>query len=175
MKYQLLLPGGLVFLILTILFVGEFYDPEDGDRSFFIKYKPTLQHVFYSPVAQHRYMPAAITPAELKDESAYQDFVAKRISLKSGAIFPLLPALLIQVTLTLLVCGIFQFITKRRIKDWQLIFQFLINVFITTFSLVYITHYDNAITTLIIALLLTTINLITIRLLTKPNRLQIIS
>ncbi len=169
MKNKILISSGAGLLLITIFFVGQFYDPEDGDRHFFIKYKPTLQQFFYSPAAYHRYQPTKLTPGEEIDELAFQEFVAARYALKPLNFSSFFPALLIEGTLTLLVCGFFSLYTRRTIKNWQVIVQFLVNIIITTFVLAYISLADNQVTTLISCLVIITINLITIMILTKGS------
>ena len=105
---------GTICLLTTILFVGQFYDPEDGDRSFFIKYRPTFKQYFYSPIAFHRFLPKKLTLVEEIEENAFQDFIVNREQLKNNNNFFLVSTILIQTTLTLLTFSLYSLISKKQ-------------------------------------------------------------
>ena len=172
-KHKIYLVFGTISLLTTILFVGQFYDPEDGDRTLFIKHKPTVKQYFYSPVAYYRYHPTKLSLTEEIEERAFQEFIANRDLFKNGNTFFLLAIILIQVTLTLLICGLFSLLAKTAIKNWQLISQFLINLVVTTFGITYILHADNFITSILIGFVITTLNLLTFILLNNVKLRQV--
>ena len=154
---------GAISLLTTILFVGQFYDPEDGDRTFFIKHKPTFKQYFYSPTAYHRFHPSKLTLTEEIEESAFQEF---RNDMTDNSL-PILPIILMQISLTLLIVGLFSDLFKINLKYWQLLTQFVINVTITSFGLVYILWADNFSTTLIFTFGIVTVNILSVILLEK--------
>jgi len=164
-KPTLLLLAGIISLFTTILFVGQYIDPKDGDRAFFIKHRPVFQQYFRSPAAYHRYESVELTLTEKTEESAFQEFIAGTGVLTGNNTF--VPAIaLIQLTLTLLICGLYLVISKRSIKHWQLASQFLLNIFPTGFAMACICLKDDSTVTLISGLLVVVVNVFIVHLFT---------
>lgn len=68
---------GLLFLIATWLFTGIYADDEFGEHSIFLKYRPTFQYYFKSPLGMQD-MPANY-PVELAAEEAiYDEFINQK-------------------------------------------------------------------------------------------------
>jgi hypothetical protein len=163
---------GLISLLLTVLFIGEYRDPKNGDREFFIKHRPTFKHLFYSPAAFHRYMPVSLSAEEKQEESAFNEFIiyTRKMKVNDGGMG--FAVLFVQISLSLLVCGSFKVFIYPDLKIWQLIVQFLINIFITGFCLVYILLDDIPRTSFIFSLLILAVNILTAFILVKAGRLR---
>ncbi len=157
---------GIVSLLMSILFIGQFYDPEDGDRTLFIKHKPTLKQYFYSPSAYHRFLPTKLNFNEEIEERKFQEFKRNMIS----NTIPIIPLILIQVTLTLLIGGIISFFVKKNFNNWQLFTHFIINIVITTFGLLYVLLQDNFFITLIFSFIILIISILSIILIDKIQK-----
>ncbi|WP_316807389.1 hypothetical protein [Pedobacter agri] len=68
---------GIIFLIATWLFTGIYADDEFGEHSPFLKYRPSFQVYFKSPLGMQD-MPASY-PAELVvEEAIYDDFINQK-------------------------------------------------------------------------------------------------
>lgn len=67
---------GLCLLLATWLFVGINEDSEFLERSVFLKYRPTFQIYFKSPLGMED-MPADYPLALRAEEAVYKDFVIK--------------------------------------------------------------------------------------------------
>ncbi len=158
---------GTSFLLLTILFVGQYYDPQDGDRTIFIKHRPIIKQYFYSPVAYHKLHPTQLTSTEEMEEKAFHEFITDRHLLTTQTNSLPLSISFFQLSMTLLVCGFFSLITKHLINYWQLLIQYLINVFLTFLGSIHILLDDSPATTLTVLLLLLSSNIFTIVLLTR--------
>ena len=110
-RHLIYLAFGTVSILTTILFVGQFYDPQDGDRTFFLKHKPTFKQYFYSPTAFHRLHPSKLTLTEEMEEKSFQEF-RKDMTNNPSLI---LPIILIQVSLTSFIVGLYSFLFKKNI------------------------------------------------------------
>ena len=139
---------GLLCLLSTFFFIGQYTDPQDGDLTLFLKYRPTIQQYFYSPVAYHRFHPTSLTPSEIIDENAFQEFIVQRNLLNKVYDFIIIPSILIQLSLTLLLYGICA--TRLEIKGWQVSTQFILNAPVTYLILLIITFSDPHINPLIL-------------------------
>ena len=133
-KQKLLISLGLLPLLFSFLFIGLFTDPQDGDLTFFIKYRPTLKQYYYSPEAFHSQMKCKLTKSELYEESLFIEFMTKK-KFDSNT-NPVLILLLFQITLTFFANSSFILVRKMKQNNSTLYFHFIINVFITGFILI---------------------------------------
>ncbi len=168
-KHKVLLVLGTIFFIITILFVGQYHDPQDGDRTFFIKYKPTLKQFYYSPLANKNLLSGKHSLQEYMEEEAFQEFIVNQQLLKTVNGCFWVPITLIQLTLTFLICGLFSLYASTHLKYWQLIAHFLINFAVTTLGVINILLRDTHTTTLISSFVIFTTNLLTVIVLYKIN------
>ncbi|RZL20593.1 MULTISPECIES: hypothetical protein [Pedobacter] len=68
---------GICFLLLTWLFTGIKCDDEFNEHSMFLKYRPTFQYYFKSPLGMQD-MPANY-PADLfEDQAIYDEFINEK-------------------------------------------------------------------------------------------------
>lgn len=155
---------GIVFGILTILFVGQYYDLNDGDRIFFIKYRPSWQQFFH---ASHPYNKTFETTVDRQGAAAFEEFVVDSGLLRKNNPDLFLPVMLIQLTLTLLSCSIWVMLTKALFQYWKLIIHFLIQLPIATFAIIYVSLEDNWVQTMSTGLVLGILNFGVIILLQK--------
>ncbi|MDZ4758714.1 MAG: hypothetical protein SGJ10_11350 [Bacteroidota bacterium] len=170
-KNLVLILFGTSSLFTAILFIGQVYHSEDGDRSFFIKYKPTFQQYFYSPKFIHRLQPTKLTLIEDKDEHAFQEYIIE-IGVLSRNNGVLLPAILIQLAFTFFICGGFSMYSKTILNYEYIGWQFLINLLITYFGLFFMSFLDENTTTKIVCLSLLSINFLTILFFLRGKRIH---
>lgn len=150
LNYKTLFLFGMIFLLTTVLFVGQFYD-HHGDRSLFIKHRPTFHQMFHP------------------EEDVYQEFIASRDLPRRHGIL-MLPSIMIQITIMLLVSGVFS-LCKRKALSWlQLIGQFIFNFFITSVGVFSALYYENLMTSIIWLLVSVATNLITIIIIDRKQR-----
>lgn len=158
---------GKIFLLVTILFVGQYVDPQDGDITFFIKHKPTFKQTFYSPVAYHRLFPTTLTYTEEIEEKSFKEYVADRNLLTAQTNSLIFSTSIFQLSLTLLICGLFSLFSKRQISIWQLFLHFIINSIATNFlgivNILYAENLSNIIGVLILLLLLNILTIFPVR------------
>jgi hypothetical protein len=89
---------GIVFLILTWLFVGLYRDDEFHESSLFTKYRPTFKVNFYSPIGMQDLKIEDLNRQKI-EEIAFQEFVIERhIQSNSTARLWYVPLILIQLT-----------------------------------------------------------------------------
>jgi hypothetical protein len=69
---------GIVFLILTWLFVGLYRDDEFYEPNLFTKYRPTLKVNFYSPTGMSDLTVDDLIDEKKVEEIAFQEFVIKQ-------------------------------------------------------------------------------------------------
>lgn len=155
--------AGILSPLMTILYVGQFYDPDDGDRTFFIKHKPVFKQLFYSPKAYYRLHPRTLTLAEEQEERAYQEY-KKDMTDASSAV---LPIVFIQISLTLFTAGLYTLMFRSDLKYWQLLLQFVINIFVTPFVLIYILMADTSVVTWVFVFILLIVNMLIFGMLEK--------
>jgi len=165
-NYKYLLIFGVFSSLLTILFVGQFYD-HHGDRTLFIKHRPTFRQMFSIP--HKEYLPAAKqTAAEKAEESENEEFLLEQNLREShGEIF--FPSVLIQISIMLLISGCFSFYRKVTLSFWQLIIQFSINILITLLAVLFMLWDDNATTSTILFMTIVVTNYLTIVIQTRVD------
>jgi hypothetical protein len=157
LNYKQLLIFGVVSSLLTFLFVGQFYD-HHGDRTLFIKNRPTFRQLFILPPKNP--VPAASQDAEKKAEEN-ESFILKQMERESeGALF--IASILIETSLMLLISGCFSFLKKTSFFPLQLIIQLSINFLIVFFALSLMLFIDDATTSFIFFITLGITNYFTI-------------
>ena len=129
------------FSLNDSVIVGQFYD-HHGDRTLFIKHRPTLRQIFSLP-SKEQHQSTKPTVAEKLDEEENDEFVYKgNLEESHGSI--IIPSMLIQLCLMLFVCTCFLFYKKISLQYCQLILQLCINILITTFGVFYTLWDDNS-------------------------------
>lgn len=157
---KLIMGLGIALLLTAILFVGQYYDPQDGDRTLFIKHRATFKQIFYSPIAYHRLFPTKLSSSEILEEQYFQEFIGNGFSINSDNNSLLLATGLYQLSLTLFVCGLFSQLTQLTLSKQQLFLHFIFNFFFTTLGVFYLMLADNALTTCILLLSIFILNLL---------------
>ena len=162
-NHKYLLSFGVISLLFTVLFVGQFYD-HHGDRTMFVKHRPTFQQIF-SPHSPKN--PANPTVEEKFGAKDYKEFIIDRDLQKGhGNIF--VPAVFIQLSLMLLISGMFSLYKMIPIHEVELIVQFVINLFVTWFLLSYALFTDDLESLFWVAAMILS-NYLTIMLLTRKD------
>jgi len=159
---------GIVFLILTWLFVGLYRDDEFHESSLFTKYCPTFKVNFYSPIGMQDLKIEDLPTDKKIEEIAFQEFIIERhIQNNSTARLWYVPLILIQLTLTFFTSGILKNQRALVYKRWHLSTHFATCLIITSIGLGFILRFDNLLSTIIGGLLILTINYLILLLLTK--------
>ncbi|PDS24949.1 hypothetical protein [Flavobacterium branchiophilum] len=65
----------ITFLILVRLFFGVHVDDEFGDKSIFVKHRPTWKWKFYSPIGMSDLKMDDLTKEKQIEEKYYDEFV----------------------------------------------------------------------------------------------------
>ena len=141
LSYKHLLLLGAFFSLLTILFVGQFYD-HHGDKALFIKSRPTFSQIF-RPQAKNQF--PVVSQDSLKNIIDIEDVKTAIRQLEresSGAFF--IATMFIEMSILFLLSGCFSLLKKTKFSIRQLIILFSINFFITFFGLSFILFADNA-------------------------------
>ncbi|WAC42571.1 hypothetical protein [Pedobacter sp. SL55] len=68
---------GTIFLIATWLFTGIYADDEFGEHSMFLKYRPTFQYYFKSPLGMQD-MPASFPLKLAVEQATYDEFINQK-------------------------------------------------------------------------------------------------
>ncbi len=151
----------------TVLFVGQFYD-HHGDRTFFIKHRPTFRQMFSLP-SKGKNQLIKLSVAEQLEEDENQEFVSKgNLQESHGSIF--IPAALIQICIMLFVSACFSFYKRTSLTHLQLIFQFFINILITFFGVFFMLWNDDSTTSFIWFAILILSNCLTVVFLDRLER-----
>jgi hypothetical protein len=101
-----------ILFLLSWLFVGIKKDDEFGEFSLFLKYKPTTQIYFASPLGMQD-MPENY-PLNLREQEAvYDDFVNTKHYSQHG-FFQFIPDLLLLGFLMTFIIALFQLMTQRK-------------------------------------------------------------
>lgn len=96
---------GILFLLATWLLTGIYADDEFGEHSSFLKYRPSFQFYFKSPLGMQD-MPANY-PVELAvKEAVYDDFINEKHWSDNGFLSTSICGLLYLGTIYFLVFGI---------------------------------------------------------------------
>lgn len=148
---------------MALLFVGQFYDPDDGDRAFFLKHKPTFKQYFYSPKAHIRYHPRNLTLKEEMEERAFREF---QNDMKANT-WTFLPILLLTISLTLCIVGLSSFLFKKSLNYRHLLTQFTVNLLILPFGLIYIVWADTYSTSILTTFVIVALNILAVLFLDK--------
>ncbi|MCB9042575.1 MAG: hypothetical protein H6554_02260 [Chitinophagales bacterium] len=168
--------SGLVFFILTWLFVGIYRDAEFYEPYLFIKYRPTPKIIFYSPTGMSDLTLDDLSKDKQTEEIAFQEFVYRE-DVWRNRIFPmpLLSLILIQLTLTLFSLGILKGKHAVTYKQWHLPIHFAIGFIPTSISICLMLTFDNLFVTIIGIFFLLAINYASLILLTKNRHKKITS
>jgi hypothetical protein len=157
LNYKHLLIFGVFSSLLTILFVGQFYD-HHGDKNLFIKNRPSFRQIFSFPPKNP--LPATSQGTEAKVKGN-ENFVLKQMEKESdGALF--IASILIQISIMLIIAGCFSFFKKTSLSPRQLIILNSINFLITFFTVSFMLFIDNTTTSIILFLALIVTNYLTI-------------
>jgi hypothetical protein len=159
LNYKHLLIFGVFSSLLTILFVGQFYD-HHGDKNIFIKNRPSFRQIFSFPPKNP--LPATSQDADKKvKEIENENFVLKQMEKESdGALF--IASVLIQISIMLIIAGCFSFFKKTSLSLRQLIILNSINLLITFFAVSFMLFIDNTTTSIILFLVIVITNYLTI-------------
>jgi amino acid transporter len=169
--YNFYLLAGLVFLLLTILFVGVFRDDEFNEPTLFTKYRPTLKMYFHSETGMSDLTINDLSGASKSEEMAFQEFVIKQKQQNnSTAKLSYVPMILIQLTLTFMTFGLYRKQLLRVYKKWHLPLHFSINLVLTTICLSIMLSMDKIYATMLFSFLMLFFNYLTIRILTRKQR-----
>jgi len=96
---------GLCFLLATWLFTGIYVDDEFGEHSMFLKYRPTFQYYFKSPLGMQD-MPTGY-PTELAVEQAiYDEFINEKHWSDNDFLATSICGILVLGTLCFLTAGL---------------------------------------------------------------------
>lgn len=156
-KLNIYLFLGLVSLMLTWLFVGLSRDTEFYDLELFIKYRPTFKLYFYSPLGMSDLSIVDLLVDEQSEEIAFRDFIFKR-----DRNLALVPFILLQLTLSFLICGYYKLKVNTAFKFWQFLTHFFINLVLITSGIVLIFYLDELYATVILLPFLIFINYLTL-------------
>jgi len=157
---------GLIFVILSFLFIGVYEDDEFNEASIFLKYKPSLKMHFESPIGMQDLKISDLSTENQIEEKYYEDFI-KNQHYKSEYL-SLIPFILIQATLTFICFGTKQ----KKYKIWQSLIHFLINFLLTTIGIAFLLTFAKTFTTVIICLLIIMINYFTFLLIQKDWKIK---
>lgn len=121
---NIFLVSGIISLLLTILFMGFSRDDEFSEPDIFLKYRPSFQVYFDSPLGMQDMPPDY--PAELKEKQAvYDEFILAKHQTDTG-IWRWLPLVLLAVTLGLLTTGIYSLNRKANFIGWRVMIYFFL-------------------------------------------------
>jgi len=161
---------GTIFLLLTWILVGIYRDDEFYEPNLFVKHRPTFKVNFHSPIGMQSIDLKDLGADDQLEEMAFQDFVVDRHQPNnSDAKLWFLPFILVQLTLTFLTLGIYKSIRTKIFKNWQLLTHLFVNLIVTSLCLIFILVFDKIFFSIILALLIMTINYGTIVLLTRQK------
>ena len=161
---------GTVFILLTWLFVGLFRDDEFNEPTLFTKYRPTFKVNFYSPIGMQDLELKELSPDKQKEEIAFREFViGQNQQNNSHPRLWFIPPILFQLIITFLTLAILKMRRKLVYKNWQPAVHFTICIILTTITFGFILSFDNLISTLILGLLILTINYWALTLLTRQK------
>jgi hypothetical protein len=102
----------IILFLLSWLFVGIKEDDEFGELSLFLKYRPSCQVYFTSPLGMQD-MPENY-PQNLQEKEAVYDEFVNTIHYSQKGIFPFVSDLLLISFLMSFILGVYQFITQRK-------------------------------------------------------------
>jgi hypothetical protein len=165
---------GIIFLVLTWLFVGFFRDDEFYEPKLFTKHRPTFKVNFYSPIGMQDMKLNSLPPGRKAEEIAFREFVLKQhVQYNSDARLWYLPFILIQLTLTFFSFALLK--TRRNLsyKKWQLPVHFVICLLLTSLGIAFILAFDTLLLTLLVSAMVLAINYFTLVLLTRRNLKQV--
>lgn len=163
---------GIIFVVLTWLFVGFFRDDEFYEPQLFTKYRPTFKVNFYSPVGMQDLDIDKLDPDSKAEEIAFQEFVINQhIQNNSNARLSYLPFILIQCMLTFFSFGILE---KKSsiVYKWQLPIHFLVCFIFTLMWLGGLLRSDNLVYISLGGLIVFAINYGFTLLLTRKQRVH---
>ena len=157
----------MVSILTILLFVGQYYD-HHGDRTLFIKHRPTFKQIFKLNLFDQP-RSTKLTVEQQLEEAENEEFVFKgKLKESHGNIT--LPAILIQISIMLLVSATFSFVKKVTISWLHLFAQFIVNISITIFLVFYMLWSDNFEAALICFGVLTVTNFLTILLFDRLDK-----
>lgn len=172
MKFNFYILFAIVFLIVTWLFTGIFRDDEFYELSIFGKHRPTFKIYFYSPTKQSDLTLKDLSFTEQNEERAFQEFVIEQgQQYDSAPKLWYLPFILIQLTLSFMLFGIYRLKKTVNYKIWQLPIRFLINIFLTTILIVFILVLDKMVWSILLTGLIFLSNYCILLLLTTKQRI----
>jgi hypothetical protein len=67
----------IIFSVLVRLFFGVYVDDEFGDKSIFMKHRPTWKWKFYSPIGMSDLRMEDLTKEKQVEEKFYDEFIRK--------------------------------------------------------------------------------------------------
>ena len=82
-NYKYLFILGSISLLVSVLFVGQFYD-HHGDKALFIKHRPTFHMSFYGSPRDEKQDEVKHSVNEDIEEKYFQEFIATRNIQKSS-------------------------------------------------------------------------------------------
>jgi hypothetical protein len=102
----------IILFLLSWLFVGIKKDDEFGELSLFLKYKPTTQIYFSSPLGMQD-MPENYPQNLREQEAVYDEFVNTKHYSQNG-VFQYAPDLLLISFLMAFIVALYQAINQRK-------------------------------------------------------------
>ena len=170
-RKNILIVFGIVFVLLTWLFVGLFRDDEFYELTLFTKYKPTFKVIFFSPIGMQDLSLNDLSAKNQLDEIAFDEFIIKQqLQNNSNGKLWFLPYILIQITLTLFAFGIYKTKYGITFNVWQILTHFFINLLITSTGIEFVLFFDRVYIAVILLLFIVIINYLTVSFLKKTNR-----
>nr|WP_199002244.1 hypothetical protein [Flavobacterium sp. ASV13] len=162
---------GIVFFIISWLFIGLFRDDEFYEPFLFIKYRPSFKVNFYSPIGMQDLSLHELSPDKREEELAFQDFVVNhKIQNNGDAKLWYLPFILIQLTVTFFCLGILK--TKHNIvyKKWPYFIHPVIGIVFTFLGIIMLLCIDSWFPLIFGSLVILLFNYALLMLLTRRQR-----
>ena len=153
----------IVLIIFSWLFIGVFSEPEFGDKTIFVKHKPTFKIEFYSPIGESDLKLSDLNKEKQIEEIAFQEYIINQNQLKSN-FSQFFAILLIELIITYLTLGIYKLRNSSSYAFWQIIFQIIINILISTVGIALILTFYKLYISIIILTLIFVINYLGINL-----------
>ena len=162
---------GLLLIVTCWLFIGIFSDPEFDDKYIFTKYRPTFKVAFDSPIGESDLELTDLSKEKQAEEIAFEEFVVNQSQLDSShPDVQYFPFLLIQLTITYLMLGLFKRRNSNSYRYWQIILHILINIFTTTFGIALVLTFYALYMSGAILIIVVLINYFSIYLLVKRKK-----
>lgn len=151
----------IVLIIFSWLFIGVFSEPEFGDKTIFIKHKPTFKIEFYSPIGESDLKLSELNKEKQIEEIAFQEYIINQNLLKNNN-SDFFAILLIGMIFTYLSLGIYKLKNSGVYLFWQIITQFIINIVISTIGIALMLTFNKSYISIIILTLIFIVNYLSV-------------